>query len=39
MNIDAVVACQRKHFTEQFFEHLQIRIQRSYDDQNRRKVV
>lgn len=36
-NIDAVVARQRKDFTEQFFEHLRIRIQASYDDQKRRE--
>ena len=35
--IDAIVARQRKDFTEHFFEHLRIRIQASYDDQNRRE--
>jgi hypothetical protein len=36
-NIDAIVARQRKDFTEHFFEHLRLRIQASYDDQNRRE--
>ncbi|KAG0615250.1 hypothetical protein M758_5G026700 [Ceratodon purpureus] len=37
--IDAIVARQRKDFTEHFFEHLRIRIQASYDDQNRREEI
>lgn len=38
-NIDAIVARQRKDFTEQFFEHLRLRIQASFDDGNRRKEI
>lgn len=36
-SVDAIVARQRKDFTEHFFEHLRLRIQASYDDRNRRE--
>lgn len=35
--LDAIVARQRKDFTDHFFEHLRILIHSSFDDQNRRE--
>uniref|UniRef100_A0A7I4F0W2 Uncharacterized protein n=1 Tax=Physcomitrium patens TaxID=3218 RepID=A0A7I4F0W2_PHYPA len=37
--LDAIVARQRKDFTDHFFEHLRILIHSSFDDQNRREEL